>query len=399
MLAHSHTTCHVSEDNTYGWYEDLDSPRLHLASSADELAEREFHGHQDALIRAMSLPLPATHPPMYILESSLSTQQLWYETAGRRPRQPSHEREYFERLWMQNFEKSSVPEAAATVRSLSGGKLESGVGAHMQISSPGRSISGSGGAALGLMSHGHRPADYDYDAYPVACAEEEEEVAELVTTLDEQEEEEEALQRSTSDASEAEVIYKSNGPFSNPVSKSFMEWGSMTVQLPRHKVSRLHSGEVHASFLVVVVTGGMSFGVWKRHSDFKLLAEELRARSDASLPSSAPSAPSPSSATGDLEAGSTPIPPVIDVFAQGGVLGGIDAGLERQQSYCSFKNSLLSWQCVLQKKRWFRCLDPDYLALKGFLLERFMHDVLFESPSPSLITNFLGLGNVDVARL
>lgn len=57
----------------------------------------------------------------------------------------------------------------------------------------------------------------------------------------------------------------------------------------------------------------------------------------------------------------------------------------------AYKNSLLSWQCVLQRKKWFRCLECDYLSLKCFLLERFIHDVLFESPSPKLISEFLGL--------
>lgn len=33
----------------------------------------------------------------------------------------------------------------------------------------------------------------------------------------------------------------------------------------------------------------------------------------------------------------------------------------------------------------------DYLSLKCFLLERFMHDLLFESQNPQLINDFLGL--------
>jgi hypothetical protein len=57
----------------------------------------------------------------------------------------------------------------------------------------------------------------------------------------------------------------------------------------------------------------------------------------------------------------------------------------------AFKNTMLSWQCVLQRKRWFRCLDKDYLSLKSFLIERFMHDLLFESVTPDMINDFLGL--------
>lgn len=36
-------------------------------------------------------------------------------------------------------------------------------------------------------------------------------------------------------------------------------------------------------------------------------------------------------------------------------------------------------------------LLQDYLSLKCFLLERFMHDLLFESHSPSMISTFLDL--------
>ena len=37
--------------------------------------------------------------------------------------------------------------------------------------------------------------------------------------------------------------------------------------------------------------------------------------------------------------------------------------------------------------------DPEreYLVLKCFLLERFLHDVVFESASPHIIAEFLGV--------
>lgn len=40
---------------------------------------------------------------------------------------------------------------------------------------------------------------------------------------------------------------------------------------------------------------------------------------------------------------------------------------------------------------WFRCLDVDYLILKTFLLERFLHDFVFESMSPNTVREFLGV--------
>lgn len=38
-----------------------------------------------------------------------------------------------------------------------------------------------------------------------------------------------------------------------------------------------------------------------------------------------------------------------------------------------------------------RCLDVDYLILKTFLLERFLHDFIFESRSPNTVREFLGV--------
>ena len=42
------------------------------------------------------------------MEESLSSQQLWKDTAGTRPPQPVEERDFYERMWTQNFEKSQV---------------------------------------------------------------------------------------------------------------------------------------------------------------------------------------------------------------------------------------------------------------------------------------------------
>ena len=56
-----------------------------------------------------------------------------------------------------------------------------------------------------------------------------------------------------------------------------------------------------------------------------------------------------------------------------------------------YENSLISWSCVVDRQQWYRCLEKDYLHLKCFLLERFMHDVLFESSSSLLLRRFLEL--------
>mmetsp|Transcript_31107 Transcript_31107/g.44706 ORF Transcript_31107/g.44706 Transcript_31107/m.44706 type:complete len:110 (+) Transcript_31107:77-406(+) len=97
----------------------------------------------------------------------------------------------------------------------------------------------------------------------------------------------------------------------------------------------------------------VTFGLWRRHSDFAALAASLREPTTATLATV--------------------------------------TGAESGKMQDTFKNTLLSWDCVLQRKRWFKCLDKDYLSLKSFLLERFMHDLLFESSSPQIINKFLGL--------
>jgi hypothetical protein len=50
-------------------------------------------------------------------------------------------------------------------------------------------------------------------------------------------------------------------------------------QIPRFRIVRTSNGEVHAEFLVVVSIGSHStvtFGLWRRHSDFNKLAMKVR---------------------------------------------------------------------------------------------------------------------------
>ena len=89
----------------WGFFEDFEptTPSEQTRSHSTDECEEE-----KTLVRALSLPSPITQPPMYVLESTLATQQLWYATAGKRPKQPQQERDYFEQLWRKNFEVSSV---------------------------------------------------------------------------------------------------------------------------------------------------------------------------------------------------------------------------------------------------------------------------------------------------
>src|SRR3546814_613597 len=87
----------LSEDDPWGWFEEIErSP-----SFPDEQAESLLH-------KALSVPAAPTEIPPYILEESLAAQQLWHMTAGRRPRQPTPEREAFEQMLEQNFRNSEI---------------------------------------------------------------------------------------------------------------------------------------------------------------------------------------------------------------------------------------------------------------------------------------------------
>lgn len=100
-----------SVDNNYptndpwGWFDDFENNLTNLNHNAENA---ETNSGRLNMRKTLSLPLPASNAPSYVLESTVETQHLWYETAGQRPQQPKHEREYFESLWKRNFENSRV---------------------------------------------------------------------------------------------------------------------------------------------------------------------------------------------------------------------------------------------------------------------------------------------------
>lgn len=228
-----------SNSQNYGWFDILEENKH----------DYQIHGplepesQEGPLRKALSLPPPVTDPPIYVLESSLDTQHLWYLTAGTRPRQPIEERKFYEQQWLKNFAESQVE------------------------------------YERGEMNRTEEPKEN------------------LVNLKNEFGE---------------EVRYRGKGPFSNAVSKSFMDHclSSLTIQIPRFKIVRniAKQEEFHAEFLVIVALGSVTHGVWRRHSDFKELFDKI------------------------LE-------------------------LCSKSSKACFKNSILSWQCVLNRQKWFRCLD------------------------------------------
>ena len=165
-------------------------------------------------VKTLSLPIPVSNPPSYILESSKDTQLLWYETAGQRPQQPKHEREYYEKLWERNFETSEV-------------KYES--------NSPDNIDS------ISLMDENMR-VDTDIVSGNI-------------------------VERGTGPFSMS--VSKS---FQNH------DISCVTLQMPSFRVIRCADGREYAEFLVVMTFSHMqalSLGIWRRHSDFAGLVHKV----------------------------------------------------------------------------------------------------------------------------
>jgi hypothetical protein len=122
-------------------------------------------------------------------------------------------------------------------------------------------------------------------------------------------------------------------------------------------------GGKYAQFLVIYREGSIrdTVGVWKRYSDFEELARKVTQSHEgckfviANI--------SPLAVTEEPETEHLP-------------------------------NAITSWRLLKKRQRWYRCLDAGYLSLKVFLLERFLHDILFESSSPKLLREFVGAETV-----
>jgi len=94
----------------------------------------------------------------------------------------------------------------------------------------------------------------------------------------------------------------------------------------------------------VAKIGSVRFGVWRTFSDFQTFAGTLR---------------------------------TVDDRVHG--LSGVPV----------FANAKRSWKCVRRRQHFCRNLDRVYLTEKAFLLERFLHDALYEAPAIDIFADFL----------
>ena len=336
----------------------------------------------------------AVTAPTYVLEESLSSQNLWKHTAGNRPPQPAEEREFYERLWAENFSKSQVeyempPEVLTATTPIflspfadgrddgAGGSHAAGacgtdyalVGAHDGAAGAaggeGGGIGSVGGPSsigpskmlgAGAAQHYHLTQTGDSELGPHRPHH-----TVVNRTIHEKD-------------GELLIVCKGDNVFGTTVSKSFetvvgsgskvrTESVGVSVSVASYRVveCQREKGKQYAQFHVVYCEGSFrdTVGVWRRYSDFKELSRRVMHGHGEGC-GTALQGMHPMSVTEEAETELLP-------------------------------NAITSWRLLKKRQRWFRCLDAGYLSLKVFLLERFLHDILFESSTPDILRDFVGV--------
>ena len=325
----------------------------------------------------------AVTAPQYILEESIDSQKLWKQTAGKRPPQPAEERAYFEKLWSQNFVRSQVqyemPVEVLTATSPislspfgeSGGAGAETYGSHF---TPYIGDEGGGGgvadvkaaeveaaeATLMFRMSGTAGASQFYSHARTNDA----------SSLGPHQYHHTPVNKPVRGSGDGStVVVKGDNVFGTTVSKSFPNprGGSDTisVSIASYRVVKSRKEGQHAQFLVVYRDGSFreTIGVWKRFSDFERLANKVSFGHESC----------------NVQNCSVALAPLHPLH------------IEADHDVEPLPNAITSWKLLKKRQRWFRCLDAGYLSLKVFLLERFLHDILFESTSPRLLREFVGV--------
>ncbi len=299
--------------------------------------------------------------PAAVLEESLSTQSLYRATAQTRPVQPSNERSRYETEWIRNFNNSNV------TYSQDRSELCKRDERNEMSSDPALAPPASSGIFYRLDSAGggkqERAAAAELEilkrsaAHPVKAGDP-------------------ATERVHRAAGGVTVIYKVPNAYGTTVSKSFSRGrGTVTasVSIASFRVCGDGRAARYAEFHVVFCLGGYerTVGVWKRYSDFVSLAGRVGGD------------------WGGAGGGGCTGGKVLSGIGCGGDEEADDEDPGVAANRARLINALTSWRLLQKRKKWFRCLDSSYLSLKVFLLERFLHDVLFESESPELLRKWI----------
>lgn len=288
----------------------------------------------------------AVTAPTYVLEESLSSQKLWKHTAGQRPPQPVEERAFYEKMWAQNFARSQVkyhmPVEVLTATS------------PVSISPFGEDF----GTNYNMET---KPMEPEKDA--------------IVSHVKENTQKATVVNKKVKGGSDGDliVLVRGDNVFGTTVSKSFARPAgasspmvTVNISIASYRVVESKHRGKYAQFLVIYREGGLrdTIGVWKRYRDFEALAHRVTQAHDGCAAVIANMSPLAVTEEPDTE---------------------------------HLPNAITSWRLLKKRQRWFRCLDAGYLSLKVFLLERFLHDILFESSTPQLMRDFV-LGSVVELR-
>jgi hypothetical protein len=302
----------------------------------------------------------AVTAPTYVLEESLSSQKLWKYTAGQRPPQPVEERAFYEKMWAQNFSRSQVnyqmPVEVLTATS------------PICLSPFAEGIFDGPSARADYTNTSAPPDVSDQGAYTEAT------LVSIMNDPSQHGEEDVAalprIVRGEGSDGDLAILVRGVNAFGTTVSKSFArpsEKGggrsidTINISIASYRVVESKKRGKYAQFLVIYREGSIrdTLGVWKRYRDFEKLAQKVTQAHEGCAAVIA--TVSPLAVTEEPETEHLP-------------------------------NAITSWRLLKKRQRWYRCLDAGYLSLKVFLLERFLHDILFESSSPKLLRDFVGAG-------
>eukprot|EP00557_Chaetoceros_sp_GSL56_P001584 CAMPEP_0176500312 /NCGR_PEP_ID=MMETSP0200_2-20121128/13460_1 /TAXON_ID=947934 /ORGANISM="Chaetoceros sp., Strain GSL56" /LENGTH=519 /DNA_ID=CAMNT_0017898923 /DNA_START=211 /DNA_END=1770 /DNA_ORIENTATION=- len=308
----------------------------------------------------------AVTAPTYVLEESRSSQKLWKQTAGTRPPQPVEERAFFERIWAQNFQRSQVdykiPAEVLTATSPVAlnpfADADYDTGSFLGQSDVQQSESD---AISSIVSKNDRSGFYGNPARSRNL--------DYFGPYDHQHTLVNKKVKDDGTDDELTVVVRGDNVFGTTVSKSFPKKNSqkvvtVSISVASYRVVESKKHGKYAQFLVIFCEGSFTdtVGVWKRYSDFDKLSRWVTKGHE--------------SCTSAL-AGMNPLAITEDVH-----------------DHEVLPNAVTSWKLLKKRQRWFRCLDAGYLSLKAFLLERFLHDILFESSTPNILREFVGVDEV-----
>ncbi|CAJ1928407.1 unnamed protein product, partial [Cylindrotheca closterium] len=335
-------------------------PSSEITSSSSEglvesILQKQQSRHPDAAAMAVTAPT-------YVLEESLSSQKLWKYTAGNRPPQPVEERAFYEQMWSQNFARSKVDYNVPVE------VLTATTPISMSPFADGSFDTSNAMAAVAAAESGSKSKT------PTAAIAEATlqnmQTSEIIISNSRDKVVHKTVKGSSSEG-DITVLIKGDNVFGTTVSKSFARPSvnggpvvgvdTVNISIASYRVVESKKHGKYAQFLVIYREGSIrdTIGIWKRYSDFHELSKKVTQAHEGCA---------------SVIANMSPL------------------AITQEHEVEHLPNAITSWRLLKKRQRWYRCLDAGYLSLKVFLLERFLHDILFESSSPNLLREFISNG-------